>query len=793
LGTTVRRERQSWKLLVVFLPVVRTVSAMPNALIHEKSPYLLQHADNPVQWLPWGEEAFAKARAEQKPVFLSIGYSTCHWCHVMAHESFEDEAVAALLNSHFVPVKVDREERPDVDKVYMAYVQAMTGHGGWPLNAWLTPDLKPFYGGTYFPPEDRQGRAGFPSLLRAIAKGWADERDKLVAEGERVIGALRDYYSGQRDDAPSAENAAVEAGGSGVAPRVPLVEAASKAFEQGFEHFYENYDPTHGGFGGAPKFPRASNLSFLFRVAALQGVTSDMGAEAVRLATGTLQAMARGGIHDHVGGGFHRYSVDEGWFVPHFEKMLYDQAQIALNCLEARQATGDERFAWLARDVFDYVARDLTSPGGAFFTAEDADSLTGTGETAHHAEGAFYVWTADELRGALAASGEVTPPDREAEEPVWRGGEAEFPWIAAHFGVTPEGNVPTQLDPHGELRGKNILVQRRSLLDTARQAGLSPEQANEKLLAVLRHLRAVRTHRPRPGLDDKILTANNALMISALARAHQIIGSGEGSEDGEFLQRARRAASFIEQELYDGDRGVLYRTWRLGRTDTPGFAEDYAFLVQALLDLYEASFEVRWLQWAKRLQAVMDGLFWDEERGGYFNSAAGDRNIVLRLKEDYDGAEPAPSSVAAMNLLRLSVIFDGSSRGTGATPTYRERGVRCIEAFRPQWARAPHAMPQMLCALELALEPPRHVVIAGDPTQADFRALVAVLHERLGPRRSLLAADGGGGQRWLATLAPWLADMTPRDGRATAYVCEEFACQAPASDPETLRARLRGE
>jgi uncharacterized protein YyaL (SSP411 family) len=725
---------------------------MPNALAQETSPYLLQHAGNPVAWLPWGEAAFARARAEQKPIFLSIGYSTCHWCHVMAHESFENDAIAQLLNEHFIPVKVDREERPDVDKVYMAYVQAMTGHGGWPLSAWLTPELKPFYGGTYFPPEDRQGRAGFPSILQAIARGWRDERDKLVAEGERVIGALRDYYSGARGSTDGPEATTTE---------TPLVEAASKAFEQGFEYFYENYDPDHGGFGGAPKFPRAANLNFLFRIAALQGAKSEMGSEAIRLAGATLQAMARGGLHDHVGGGFHRYSVDAGWFVPHFEKMLYDQAQIAVNCLDARQATGDERYAWMARDIFGYVARDLTSPEGGFYTAEDADSPVAgaTPDQPAHAEGAFYVWTAEELQQLLG-------PD-----------SALF---AAHYGVKEGGNVPPPLDPQGELRGQNILAQQRSLAETARQFSLTPEQASDRLLALLGRLHEMRARRPRPLRDDKILTANNGLMISALARAHLMLGAEDGPG---YRATAVRAAEFIAREVYDAPRGVLYRAWRGGRGGTEGFAEDYAFLIQGLLDLYEATFDVKWLQWAERLQTTMDARFWDDARGGYFNSAADDASIVLRLKEDYDGAEPAPSSVAAMNLLRLGALWHDD--------TVRARGKRTIEAFRNQWSRAPHAMPQMLCALELALEPPRHVVLAGDPAAPDFQALLGVVHEALGPRRSVLAADGGEGQRWLAERAPWLAGMVPVDGRATAYVCEEFACQAPVSAPAELRALLR--
>ncbi len=748
---------------------------MPNALASEKSPYLLQHAENPVAWLPWGEAAFARARAEQKPIFLSIGYSTCHWCHVMARESFENVTAAEILNEHFVCVKVDREERPDVDKVYMAYVQALTGHGGWPLSAWLTPELKPFFGGTYFPPEDRHGRPGFPAILRAIAAGWANERDKLVAEGERVLGTLREYHA--------ASGAEAEKAGGGE----PLHERAGAAFEKCFQYFYEAFDAAHGGFGGAPKFPRAANLNFLFRVAALQGVQSETGAEAVKLAASTLRAMARGGIHDHVGGGYHRYSVDEAWTVPHFEKMLYDQAQIAVNCLEARQATGDERFAWMARDIFDYVARELTSPEGGFFTAEDADSspldaAQGDKEQGarakedHGIEGAFYVWTTEELRAVL-------------------GDDASF--VAAHFGVLDAGNVAVQLDPQAEFRGKNILAQRRSLGETAKLFALAPEQANDRLCAALETLRAAREGRPRPLRDDKIVAANNGLMISALAKAVQVLGGagpengkGDGEREG-YLQTAVRAAQFVERELWDAERGILYRCWREGRGVNAGFAEDYAYLIQGLLDLYEASFALRWLAWAETLQRKMDALFWDEERGGYFNSAADDASIVLRLREDYDGAEPAPSSVAAMNLLRLAGL-GGESAGAASRHGYRERGVRCIEAFKTQWGKTPQGMPQMLCALELALEPPRQVVIVGYEATDDFRALVAVVHERLGPRRTLIGITCEDDRRWWAARAPWMAEMRPIGGRATVFVCEDHTCRAPITGAGELRAILGG-
>ncbi|WP_415908884.1 thioredoxin domain-containing protein [Oleiharenicola sp. Vm1] len=718
---------------------------MPNRLATEKSPYLRQHADNPVDWFPWGDAAFARARAEQKPVFLSIGYSTCHWCHVMAHESFESAAVAEVLNRDFVAIKVDREERPDLDRLYMTYVQQTTGHGGWPMSVWLTPEGKPFHGGTYFPPEDRHGRPGFVTLLHAIAQHWRSERARIEAGAEEIVQALRRYAS----EGPAREV------GAGAAD-APLHEAAGAAFDRCFQYFYEGHDPIWGGFGGAPKFPRAVTLNFLLRVAALQGVKSEAGAEAVKMAAFTLQRMAEGGLHDHVGGGFHRYAVDEKWHVPHFEKMLYDQAQIALNCLEARQATGVEVYAWVARGIFDYVQRDLTSPRGGFYSAEDADSLRAAGRP-EHAEGAFYVWTKDEIDAALGA-------------------DAGF--FGAHFGVKAGGNVDPAHDPHGEFAGQNVLMQQRPLAQTAADLNLDVTVAADQLVRCLEALRTRRAQRPRPHLDDKVLAAWNGLMISALAKGAQVLG------ERACLERAGRAAEFLHAELWDEASGTLYRTWRETRGDIPAFAEDYAFLIQGLLDLYEAGFDLRWLQWAERLQARMDALFWDAERGGYFNSRADDPSVLVRLKEDYDGAEPAPSSVAAMNLVRLDWML--------GLPGARARAQATIEAFRAHWTGHPHALPQMLGALELFLEPPRTIVLAGGREAAELRALAAVAHEQLGPRRALLHADGGAAQAWLAARRPYLAEMRPVGGAATAFVCEEFACRTPVATPAELRAQLFG-
>jgi hypothetical protein len=469
--------------------------------------------------------------------------------------------------------------------------------------------------------------------------------------------------------------------------------------------------------------------------------------------------------------------------------MLYDQAQIALNGLEARQATGREVFAWLARDIFDYVRRDLTGPAGGFYSAEDADSLLVAGKP-EHAEGAFYVWTQAEIATVLGA-------------------DADF--FCTHFDVKPEGNVAS--DPQGEFTGKNILRQRRSVTATAAAFKLALPAAEEKLLAGLEKLRVARARRPRPHRDDKIITAWNGFMISALAKGHQILAGPESSGGDAvgasrlttaatkdiYLGAAVRAAEFIRRELYDAQAGVLYRCWREGRSDIAGFAEDYAALIQGLLDLYEAGFDHRWLQWAEQLQAKMDALFWDAENGGYFNSRADDPTVIVRLKEDYDGAEPAPNSVAAMNLIRLDWMIGvgapptpaAKERGeVAASPGHRARALLTVEAFRRQWGRASHALPQMLCALELALAEPRTVVLAGDPAAGDFRALTAVLHEKLGLRRALLAADGAEGQRWLAERKPYLAAMKPLDGRATAYVCENFTCRAPVTSPADLRALL---
>ena len=583
-----------------------------NRLAQEKSPYLLQHSHNPVEWYPWGEEAFEKARRESKPIFLSVGYSTCHWCHVMAHESFENEEIAALMNREFVNIKVDREERPDVDRVYMTFVQATTGGGGWPMSVWLTPDLKPFVGGTYFPPEDRYGQPAFRTVLERIATAWKENHDKIVEQGGKIVEALRESQS-----ATTAEGKIDAA----------ILDAAYRQLER-------SYDPKEGGFGNAPKFPRPVTFNFLTRFYA-RDLNGESGKHALEMTLFTLRKMAAGGMHDHIGGGFHRYSVDRYWHVPHFEKMLYDQAQLAIAYLDAFQITRDRQYESVARDILDYVARDMASKEGGFFSAEDADSpvVAAAADRGHleTKEGAFYVWTEKEIDAALGNAAEI---------------------FAFHYGVQPHGNAPEGSDPHDEFRAKNILIERHTIAETAQHFKKTGEEVTNSLAQSRAKLFSIRAKRPRPHLDDKVIAAWNGLMISAYARAAQIL------DEPRYLEIATRAGKFLRTNLYEEKSKLLYRNYRGGRSDIEGFADDYAFVIQGLLDLYEASFDVEWLKFAVELQKTQDRFFFDEKNGGYFSTSGKDESVFLRMKDDNDGAEPAASSVAALNLLRLAQFRD---------------------------------------------------------------------------------------------------------------------------------------
>ena len=710
-----------------------TESEAKNQLAREKSPYLLQHADNPVEWFPWGEEAFAKARRENKPIFLSIGYSTCHWCHVMAHESFESRAVAEIMNREFVNIKVDREERPDVDRVYMTFVQATTGGGGWPMSVWLTPDLKPFVGGTYFPPEDRYGQPGFSKVLERIAAAWKQDHAKIAEQGARIIAALSEAQT---------------------AGETKPAELGEATLEAAYQQIARSYDAHEGGFGGAPKFPRPVTLNFLFRIYARKRGDAT-GKHASEMNLFTLRKMAAGGMHDHLGGGFHRYSVDAFWHVPHFEKMLYDQAQLAVAYLEAFQITHEPLFEEVARDILDYVRRDMTAQEGGFFSAEDADSVipeSGSPETPQQKrEGAFYVWSKKETDAALGPAAEI---------------------FNYHYGMQKNGNVPPAADPHGEFPGQNILIELQTVAETAKHFKKEEAGVRETLAQARARLLVLRAKRPRPHLDDKIITAWNGLMISAFARGAQVF------DDAAYLEAATRSAAFLRAKLYDASRKVLLRNYREGPSQVEGFADDYAFVIQGLLDLYEASFELRWLQFALELQETQDRLFFDEERGGYFSGTGNDPSILLRMKEDNDSAEPAASSVAALNLLRLAQIRDEKA--------WRERGEKTIRAFSPQLNHFPSAMPQLLVALDFSLSKPRQIVVAGGRNAPETRALLAEVHRHFLPNKILLLADGGEGQEFLEEKLAALRGMKPLNGKPAAYVCENFTCQAPVNDPAAL-------
>lgn len=672
---------------------------MPNALIDEKSPYLRQHASNPVAWLPWGDKAFEKARAENKPIFLSIGYSTCHWCHVMAHESFEDPAVAEVLNREFVSIKVDREERPDVDRVYMLFVQATTGNGGWPMSVWLTPDLKPFFGGTYFPPSSRFGRPGFRELLEHIASVWKNDRERVVASGESIIGQLRALND--RDQAASA-------------PEPALLDAA-------FWQLRRSFDSRWGGFGQAPKFPRASVFHFLLREYARTG-----NEEALEMVVKTLAAMSAGGIHDHLGGGFHRYSVDERWFVPHFEKMLYDQAQLLSVFAEAYWAAGDESLAIVARDIASYLLRDLADPAGAFYSAEDADSPDPE-DPAHAREGAFYVWTKQEIVRLLG-------PDAER--------------FCEHYGVEEQGNVAE--DPHGEFAGRNILYE-------------ATPGDGDRLERARQLLWEARSRRPRPHLDRKILTAWNGLAISALARASFILN------EEKYLEAAERAASFLLAQMYDARSGELLRRFCDGEAAILGFLDDYALFATALLDLFEASFEPEYLQIAASIARRMLDLFEDRESGGFFSTCPDASNLVLRVKDEYDGAEPSGNSAAADLLLRLAHLTGDDA--------FRSAADRMLRALAPKLNSQSLMAPQMLAAMGRSFAAPEQTVIRCAEIGSEATRILREHRAPFAPDALVLAITDDSAPE-LARIAPFLGALE-RKGRIAVYRCKNFACELP--------------
>jgi uncharacterized protein YyaL (SSP411 family) len=680
-----------------------------NRLIHEKSPYLLQHAHNPVDWYPWGPEAFERARQEDKPVFLSIGYSTCHWCHVMERESFEDPEVARLMNQAFISIKVDREERPDIDSIYMHVCQMVTGSGGWPLTIIMTPDKKPFFAATYIPKEDRFGQVGLLRLIPRIQALWHSRREDLLRAADQIAAGLREVSAGTP--------------GSGLDESTLRTGAAQLA------HLF---DAEHGGFGHAPKFPTAQNLLFLLRVWKRYG-----DAHPLSMVEQTLVAMRRGGIYDQLGFGFHRYSTDARWLVPHFEKMLYDQAMLALAYTEAWQATGKAAYARTVREILEYVLRDMTSPEGAFYSAEDADS--------EGREGKFYLWTEEEIRQVL--------------DP------AEAALALAAFGVTPEGNFaePGVPSPSGE----NILHAAKTPAELAAEHHLPEREIELRLEAVRQKLFTHRERRVHPHKDDKVLTDWNGLMIAALARAAQVM------EEPRYGEAAERAAAFILNRLRLPGGRLLHR-YREGEAAIPASLDDYAFFIFGLIELYEATFQPRHLATALELNRVLLEHFWDAQGGGCYFTADDAEELLVRPKEIYDGAVPSGNSIEMLNLLRLA-------RLTG-DPALETKAAELARAFSKTVCEAPAAYTQLLVALDFALGPAYEVVIAGDPQSPDTQAMLAALRHAFIPNHVVLLRPSDPAEPEITRLAPYTKDQVAISGKAAAYVCQNFRCQLPTSD-----------
>ncbi|HXC72686.1 MAG TPA: thioredoxin domain-containing protein [Pyrinomonadaceae bacterium] len=675
---------------------------MPNHLVHETSPYLLQHAYNPVEWYPWGEEAFEKARAENKPVLLSIGYSACHWCHVMAHESFEDEAIAQLMNENFVNIKVDREERPDLDQIYMNAVQMMTHHGGWPMTVFLTPDGVPFYGGTYFPPQDRYNMPGFPRVLIGVAEAYRDRQDDIRETGTSLVNELRRLSETSTSDQPIERE---------------LLDAA-------YAGIIRNYDSVNGGFGGAPKFPPAMTLEFLLRTTARTG-----NQEALDIVSHTCKKMANGGIYDQIGGGFHRYSTDSKWLVPHFEKMLYDNALLSRLYLHYYQVSQDPLAKETVEGILDYVLREMTDPAGGFYSTQDADS------EGH--EGKFFVWDIDEIRNVL--------------------GERDAALFCGYYNITESGNF----------EGKNIPNVTYSVEDIAKEHGVSVSELQESLKESRRKLFELRETRIKPGRDEKVLTAWNGLMMASFAEAGVILNRPD------YTAAARRNAEFVIFNLRKD--GALLRTWKDGVAKFNAYLEDYAFLIEGLTTLFETTGEFRWLTKALAFSVVMIKEFWDEDAGGFFFTGTSHENLIVRSKDFFDNATPSGNSVAALVLLKLALL-SGNEK-------YRDIATATLGAIADQARRYPSGFGYALSAADFLLSTPKEIAIVGnDPF--DIQPLLREVWRRYLPNKVVAASFG-------VDVIPLLENRPLVNDLPTAYVCVHYACQNPVTDPFELGAQLR--
>ncbi len=689
-----------------------------NRLIHETSPYLLQHAQNPVDWHPWGPEALEKARREDKLIFLSIGYAACHWCHVMEHESFENDEVAEILNRDFVPIKVDREERPDLDEIYMTATMLYTGgQGGWPMSVWLTPSLEPIYAGTYFPRENAYGRPGFKTILNAVAEAWRTRRGEMEKQAQRVVEAIASMQAVPKSD---------------ILPPERLAAIA--------RHIAEAYDPEYGGLpsGGTNKFPPSMSMDLLLRVWRRTGDRMLLGA-----VERTLERMALGGIYDHLGGGIHRYSTDPRWLVPHFEKMLYDQALVSAIYLDGWQATGRALFADRARGILDYVLRDLASPEGAFYSSEDADS--------EGLEGKFYIWTREEIEAELGAD------------------EARL--FASHYDVTEWGNWQHPGDAHVPDGPKNILQVVRDAATIARLEGLDAGEVEGRLARARQKLLAARSRRVRPGLDDKILCGWNGLMITSLARAAAVL------DEPRYAEAARRAAEFLLTRMREGGR--LYATYGKGRARHTGYLTDYAFLIEGLLELYQWNGEWRWaLDEAARLAEVTLQYFWDAEGGGFFFTASDHERLIHRTKAATDSAIPSGNSAMVHNLLKLSVLLGRED--------LRVKAAEILRAFGAAMEQHPFAYDRMLAGLDAWRQGYVEIVVAGPAEDARTRELLRVVYQQYLPNKLVVRVAKPDHS------LPLLAGRTPVEGRPAAYVCRNYVCRRPVTAADDL-ARELGE
>lgn len=686
-----------------------------NRLVDEKSPYLLQHADNPVDWYAWEEGAFEKAQKEDKPVFLSIGYATCHWCHVMAHESFEDTEVAELMNEAFINIKVDREERPDIDHTYMTVCQMMTGSGGWPLTIVMTPEKKPFYAATYIPKRGRYGRPGMLELIPWIQKIWKEKREKVYGSANEIT----DVFQRSNEQKPG---------------QALTAEVLHKAYQQ----FEREFDPEHGGFGKSPKFPSSHNLIFLLKYWKRSGEK-----QALKMAELTLTGMRMGGLYDHIGFGFHRYSTDAGWLLPHFEKMLYDQALLMMAYTEAWQATGKPLFRQTADEIAAYLFRDLTDEKGAFYSAEDADS---EGE-----EGKFYVWSTDGIHEALPVA------------------DAEL--FIEVFNLKEEGNFKEEATR--QTTGKNIPHLKKSLAELADERAMEPDDLKKKLESIRKKLFDEREQRIRPLLDDKILTDWNGLMIAAMAKAGNIF------RNEEYIEKAEKTHQFIISEMQKEDASLLHR-YRDGEAAIQGHADDYAFFIWGLLELYEATFKTVYLDQAIELNDIFIEEFWDVDNGAFYFAGQESEVLLGRKKEGYDGALPSGNSIAMMNLLRLGKIT--------AAPELEEKADQTGRLFSEQIQRSPTGFSQALQAINFGLGPSFEIVIAGKKQEHDTQQMLRELNRYFIPNKVVILNDPD--DKSIQELAPYTKQQTMRDGKATVYICQNYSCEQPVTDPEEMAEKL---